>query len=153
VAPAPTSAQLETGFSPGNTAGVIANLQATLRGDPNNVKSLDLLGLAYQQAARETGDSAYYTKSAQALQRALVLAPDDLVATGALARSRSRHRFDEALVLGNRARAISPTTALNYGVIGDALVSSADKAAFRAFDTMSTLRQSRRIRASRTRRS
>ena len=75
VAPPPTSAQLETGFSPGNTAGAIASLQATLRVSPNDVKSLDLLGLAYQQAARETGDSAYYTKSAQALRaRARALA-------------------------------------------------------------------------------
>jgi tetratricopeptide (TPR) repeat protein len=111
---------------------------------PNDVESLDLLGLAYQQAARETGDAAYYTKSEQALESALALSPRDLVATGALGSlALSRHRFDEALVLGNRARAISPTTALDYGVIGDALVELGRyQAAFRAFDTMSTLRPS-----------
>ena len=47
VAPAPTSDQLQTGFSPGNTAGTVARLQAALRVSPNDVKSLDLLGLAY----------------------------------------------------------------------------------------------------------
>jgi tetratricopeptide (TPR) repeat protein len=144
VAQAPTSAQLQTGFSPGNTTGLIATLQAGLRVSPSDVKSLDLLGLAYQQAARETGDPAYYTKSGQALHRALALAPGDLLATSGLGSlALSRHRFREALVLGRRARAISPTTALDYGVIGDALVELGRyPVAFRAFDTMSTLRPS-----------
>ena len=46
-------------------------------------------------------------------------------------------------MLGRRARAISPTTARNYGVIGDALVELGRyEAAFRAFDTMAALRPS-----------
>ena len=68
--------------------------------------SLDALGLAYQQRARETGDPAYYTKSEQALNRALRLAPRDLVATSGLGSlALSRHRFAEALVLGRKAHA------------------------------------------------
>src|SRR5207253_8486256 len=89
----------------------------------NNVSSLDSLGLAYQQRARETGDPTYYTKSDEALHRALALAPSDLLATSGLGSlALSRHRFRQALVLGRCAHAISPTTARNYGVIGDALV-------------------------------
>ena len=104
--------------------------------------SLDALGLAYQQRARETGDPAYYTKSEQALNRALRLAPRDLIATSGLGSlALSRHRFAEALVLGRKAHAISPTTALNYGITGDALVELGRyPAAFEAFDTMATLR-------------
>jgi cytochrome c-type biogenesis protein CcmH/NrfG len=109
--------------SPADTPALVARLQATLRLNPNNVRSLDSLGLAYQQRARETGDPTYYTKSDEALHRALALAPRDLIANSGLGSlALSRHRFREALVLGRRAHAISPTTARNYGVIGDALV-------------------------------
>ncbi|TMM02383.1 MAG: hypothetical protein E6G02_11285 [Actinobacteria bacterium] len=96
---APTSASGQP--SPGNTLAVAARLQATLRGNPNDVPSLDSLGLAYQQRARETGDPTYYTKSDEALHRALALVPRDLLATSGLGSlALSRHRFREALVLG-----------------------------------------------------
>src|SRR5438067_3867588 len=139
TAATPTSAGGQV--SPGETPALVARLQATLRGNPNNVPSLDSLGLAYQQRARETGDPTYYTKSDEALHRALALAPDDLLATSGLGSlALSRHRFGEALVLGHRARAISPTTARNYGVIGAALVELGRyRAAFRTFDTMASM--------------
>jgi tetratricopeptide (TPR) repeat protein len=122
----------------GDTPAMVARLQATLRANPTDVPSLDSLGLAYQQRARETGDPTYYTKSDEALHRALALAPRDLLATSGLGSlALSRHRFGEALVLGRRAHAISPTTARNYGVIGDALVELGRyPAAFMTFDTM-----------------
>ncbi|TML49513.1 MAG: hypothetical protein E6G21_10585 [Actinobacteria bacterium] len=139
VAQAATSAGVQT--RPGEPNAAVARLQATLRGNPNDVTSLDSLGLAYQQRARETGDPTYYTKSGEALHRALALAPRDLVATSGLGSlALSRHRFREALVLGRRARAISPTTARNYGVIGDALVELGRyPAAFKTFDTMASM--------------
>ena len=117
--------QLQSGFGAGGqgTVQTVAKLQATLQADPARVSALGLLGLAYQQRARETGDPTYYTKSEQVLDRALRLAPHDLVATSGLGSlALSRHRFGEALVLGRKAHAISPTTALNYGITGDALV-------------------------------
>ena len=103
--------------------------------------ALDSLGLAYQQRARETGDPTYYTKSDEALHRALAIGPRDLLATSGLGSlALSRHRFREALVLGRRAHAISPTTARNYGVIGDALVELGRyRAAFKTFNTMASL--------------
>jgi tetratricopeptide (TPR) repeat protein len=124
------------------TAAQIAKLQRELRANGDDITSLDALGLAYQQRARETGDPTYYTKSDEVLRRALRLAPRDLLATGGLGSlALSRHRFREALVLGRRARAISPTTARNYGVIGDALVELGRyREGFRAFDTMATTR-------------
>jgi tetratricopeptide (TPR) repeat protein len=130
--------------SPADTPALVARLQATLRLNPNDVRSLDSLGLAYQLRARETGDPTYYTKSDEALHRALALAPRDLIATSGLGSlALSRHRFREALVLGRRAHAISPTTARNYGVIGDALVELGRyHAAFRTFDTMASIQPS-----------
>ena len=138
----PTSAQLQTGFASGDTSALVARLQTSLRAEPYDVTSLDSLGLAYQQRARETGDPTYYTKSDEALHRALRLAPHDLYATSGLGSlALSRHRFREALVLGRKAHAISPTTARNYGVIGDALVELGRyREGFRAFDTMAATR-------------
>jgi tetratricopeptide (TPR) repeat protein len=145
VASAAPPEALQTGFSPGgSTAASVSELQAKLLRNPNAVTSLDALGLAYQQRARETGDPAYYTKSEQVLNRALRLAPRDLMATSGLGSlALSRHRFAEALTLGRKALAISPTTALNYGITGDALVELGRyPAAFEAFDTMANLKPS-----------
>jgi tetratricopeptide (TPR) repeat protein len=129
-------------LAPQSTAEVVARAQADVRADPYDVTALDKLGLAYQQSARETGDPTYYTKSGEALRRALRLEPHDLIATGGLGSlALSRHRFREALVLGRRARAISPTTARNYGVIGDALVELGRyREGFRAFDAMASMK-------------
>jgi tetratricopeptide (TPR) repeat protein len=136
---APTSAGVQA--PPGDTPALVTRLQETVRLNPNNITALDSLGLAYQQRARETGDPTYYTKSDEALHRALAITPRDLLATSGLGSlALSRHRFREALVLGRRAHAISPTTARNYGVIGDALVELGRyRAAFKTFDTMASL--------------
>ena len=146
VEPAAATEQFQAGFSAGGTgtAAAVGKLQAKLRVNRDDVESLDALGLAYQQRARETGDPTYYTKSEEALGRALRLAPHDLTATSGLGSlALSRHRFAEALVLGRRAHALSPTTALTYGITGDALVELGRyPAAFEAFDTMATLKPS-----------
>ena len=142
----PSTSSLQTGFSGGANATVatVTKLQAALRATPDDVKALGQLGLAYQQRARETGDPVYYTKSQQVLDRALKLAPRDLVATSGLGSlALSRHRFGDALVLGREAHRISPTTALTYGITGDALVELGRyHHAFKTFDTMATLRPS-----------
>ena len=92
-------------------------LQDVVRENPADTKSLSLLGLAYQQLARETGDPAYYTKSEGVLDRALALEPLDLLATSGLGSlALARHEFRDALSLGLKATEISPgmlaTTAL-----------------------------------------
>ena len=131
-----------------------AGCRRKLRANPYDVTALDKLGLAYQQRARETGDPTYYTKSGEALRRALRLAPRDLIATSGLGSlALSRHRFRDALALGRRAHAISPTTARNYGVIGDALVELGRyREGFRAFDAMASIEAGRLlVRADRAR--
>jgi tetratricopeptide (TPR) repeat protein len=120
----------------------IAQLQTQLRADPSDAHAYALLGLAYEQRARETGDPTYYSKSGGVLHKALALAPNDLVATGGLGSlALSQHRFREALALGRKALRLSPTTARSYGLVGDALVELGRyRDAFRAFDTMAALK-------------
>src|SRR4051812_20509705 len=69
----PPAEPLASGFSAGDTASVVLRLQQTVRGNPADGQALDLLGLAYQQRARETGDPTYYTRSEGVLRRALAL--------------------------------------------------------------------------------
>jgi tetratricopeptide (TPR) repeat protein len=142
--PSAVAAELQKGFSAGDTQAEISGLQAELRALPRNVKALGTLGLAYQQRVRETGDPTYYGKAEGILRRALTLAPRDLVATAGLGQlALSRHRFREALAFGLRAKRISPTTAGVYGVIGDADVELGRYgAAFRAFNRMASLKPS-----------
>ena len=130
------------GTGAGSAAVTVSQLQERLRANPGDARSYALLGLAYEQRARETGDPTYYPKADGVLRRALRLAPNDLVATGGLGSlALSRHRFREALSLGRKALRISPTTALTYGIVGDALVELGRyNAAFRAFDTMARLK-------------
>ena len=142
AAPAEAVDSALAGFSLGDSESLVARLQQSLRENPDDVKSLTLLGLAYQQRARETGDPVYYTKSEGVLEEALALAPDDLLATSGLGSlALARHDFEQALDLGERARALSPSTARSYGVIGDALVELGRyDEAFAAFDRMADLK-------------
>jgi tetratricopeptide (TPR) repeat protein len=133
---------LQAGFAPGDTGAVVRRLQTSLRARPDDVRTLGLLGLAYQQRARETGDPVYYTKSEGVLRRALALDPRDAPATSGLGSlALARHRFGAALALGRRARALSPTTVREYGVVGDALAELGRyREAFDAFARMGELR-------------
>ena len=134
--------QLQRGFATGDTAALVTGLQSELKADPGSVKAWGSLGLAYEQRARETGDSSYYGKAGGALRRALGLRPNDLVATAGLGQlALSRHRFREALRLGQHARKISPTTAGVYGVLGDAeLELGRYTPAFQDFNHMAALK-------------
>jgi tetratricopeptide (TPR) repeat protein len=140
-----TAENFKAGFSlGGDTASLVLQLQSTLRANASDEHSWALLGLAYEQRARETGDPSYYTKADGALQRARGLDSNDyLIYAGLGSLALSRHRFGEALQLGREARALSPSTAQSYGVIGDALVELGRyRDGFHSFDTMATLRPS-----------
>jgi tetratricopeptide (TPR) repeat protein len=125
-------------------AALLPRLQEQVREYPRDARGLALLGLAYQQRARETGDPTYYTKSHGVLTRALRYAPNDLLATSGLgALALSRHRFRDALLLGRRAVVLSPSTARGYGVLGDAqLELGRYRQAFASFDRMVSLKPS-----------
>jgi tetratricopeptide (TPR) repeat protein len=145
LAGAQATEDFKAGFSlNASTASLVADLQSRLRVSPNDEHSNVLLGLAYQQRARETGDPTWYAKSEGVLRRALALDSKDSLAMGGLGSlALSRHRFRAALALGERARALNPYSARPYGVIGDALVELGHyPEAFKAFDTMNRRRPS-----------
>ncbi len=141
VPPAVTTDRLQGSFAAGNTAGLVKTLVANVREHPGEARTYTLLGLAYQQRARETGNPIYYTKSGGVLARATKLAPNDPTTTSALGSlALARHRFGEALQLGRQAVSTAPYTARNYGVLGDSLVELGRyDEAFRAFDRMASL--------------
>ena len=62
------SGTFEAGFS-ADTETFVRQLTADLRESPKNARGYTLLGLAYQQRARETGNPVFYSKSEQALRR------------------------------------------------------------------------------------
>jgi tetratricopeptide (TPR) repeat protein len=127
-----------------STSALVSSLQTAIAANGKDEHSWVLLGLAYQQRARETGDPAFYGKSGGALERARALDPSDyLVYSGLGSLALSRHRFTQALRYGRRAQTLSPGTARNYGVIGDAEIELGRyRSAFHDFDTMSRLRPS-----------
>lgn len=90
---------------------------------PDDIEAQALLGAAYLQLARETGDPSYYPRAEEALNAAIRLDPQNIqaiVGLGSLALS--RHEFAGALDLGERALAINKNVPRVYGVIGDAQV-------------------------------
>lgn len=140
---ADVAGQILAGFSPGNTVQYVQSLQSKVARQPGDGEALALLGLAYQQRARETGDPSFYPLSEQALRRALARTGDHelLAVTGLASLDASRHRFRDALALAERARALGPESAAPYGVLGDALVELGRyEEAFDAFDRMASLK-------------
>nr|MBA3718339.1 hypothetical protein [Actinomycetota bacterium] len=131
-----------------DTATTIGKLQAELRAEPDDAASLTLLGLEYEQRARETGDPSYYSKAEGVLRDALGIAPGSPLAESGLGSlALSRHRFREALVLGRRAIAYGEAAAApnaiqsrSYGIVGDALIELGRYGeAFDSFDRMMEL--------------
>src|SRR5687767_9529653 len=62
VRPAPSgAAELLAGFSTGDTARFVRKLELRVQESPGDADSLTLLGLAYQQRARETADPVFYS--------------------------------------------------------------------------------------------
>jgi tetratricopeptide (TPR) repeat protein len=131
-----------------DTDATIRKLQAELRVRPADAGSLTLLGLQYEQRARETGDPSYYSKADGVLNDALGLAPGSPLAESGLGSlALSRHRFRAGLEWGRRAIADGALAHVPdaiqsraYGIVGDALVELGRYGkAFDAFDTMMRL--------------
>jgi len=150
VPPAAAAGQFLAGFSPGDTALYVRGLERRVSQAPGDAESLLVLGLAYQQRARETGDPSQYPRSERALRRALVLFDRHdsrkrkfLAVTGLGALAASRHRFREARELAQEALRLSPRSASPYGVLADALLETGRYTeGFRAVERMVELKPS-----------
>ncbi|HEU5103520.1 MAG TPA: tetratricopeptide repeat protein [Roseiflexaceae bacterium] len=103
------------------TDQLIWDYQQRLRQNADDVQSYAVLGGAYIQKARDTGDPTFYAKAQSVLDQALARDPGNveaLIGAGTLANA--RHQFRDALRLGEQARALNPTVPRVYGVIADA---------------------------------
>ena len=135
--------RLVSGFAPpGDTAAYVAELERRVAANGRDAQGLTLLGLAYQQRARETGDPSYYPRSEEALRRSLALEPRSYLAlTGLAALAASRHRFEQARSLAEESVRLSPRSSEAYGVLGDSLVELGRyREAFARFDRMASLK-------------
>src|SRR3954451_12408587 len=106
-----------------STDARIRQLQAQVRAAPKQVDGFTLLGDAYLQKVRETGDASFYARADAVLRRALALSPDDpgaLVGAGTLALA--RHDFRGGLRYGQEAHRLAPQVVRPLGVIVDAQV-------------------------------
>ena len=133
--------QLLVGLSGNDTAAYVDKLEGRLRRRPHDGNVLLLLGLAYQQRARETGDPRFYSLSELALRRAqLSRANSGLASTGLASLAVSRHRFAAALELARTALRADPKDATAYGARGDAELNVGRyREAFAAYDRMAEL--------------
>jgi tetratricopeptide (TPR) repeat protein len=105
------------------TDQVIWDYQERVRQSPDDVQSYAVLGAAYVQKARDTGDPAYYGKAEAVFGQARRRDPENIEALiGAGTLANARHQFREALRIGEQARAINPTVPRIYGVIADAQI-------------------------------
>jgi tetratricopeptide (TPR) repeat protein len=140
--PSVAANSLLEGFAAGDTTASIGRLERRVRANPNDAEGLALLGLAYQQRVRETGDPSLYPRSEEALRRSLALVADnDLAVTGLAALAASRHRFGDAARLARQALSLNSYSAPALGLLGDASVELGHYgAAFRAFDRMAALK-------------
>jgi len=133
--------RLLEGFAAGDTAGLVRRLERRVADQPTDGKALAVLGLAYQQRARETGAPAFYGLSARAFQRAAAAGgPEPVIVRGRAALANTRHRFNDGLRLSRRAIRLDPEGGTAYGALGDALLSLGRyEAAFAAYDRMAKL--------------
>jgi tetratricopeptide (TPR) repeat protein len=136
------AAALRSEFGSADTVSLVRRLQDEARARPGDAQTNALLGLAYAQRARETGDAAYYTRADAVLRRAHELDPKNVYAlTGLGGIALARHRFADALRIGRAGQAAAPGSAAPYGVVGDAqLELGRYREAFATFDRMAALK-------------
>src|SRR5436190_11638592 len=133
--------RLLSGLSSGHTGAYIRRLERSVARDPGDGDTLGVLGLAYQQRARETGDPAYYRLSGLALHRAEQAGgAAALVLQGEAALANTRHRFELGLRLSRRATALDRFNVSDDAALGDALLNLGRyRSAFRVYDHMALL--------------
>lgn len=131
-------AQLVEQFSAGSSSTVVRRLESDIAARPHDARSLALLGLGYQQLARETADAAWLTRAQGALRRALAADRGEPLGVSGLAQlAVTQHRFRAASSLARRALALDAESAVALGALGDALLATGRHTeAFRSYDRL-----------------
>ena len=133
-------------LAPGGLAGVegtVEDLQARLRAAPRDWRAAALLGLAYLQRSRTSGDPTHAARAEGVLARSVEIRPrgNFEAALGMSSLAAARHDFRAALRWGRRATAVNPDAADGHGLVGDALLEMGRyRAAGRAYQRMIDLR-------------
>jgi tetratricopeptide (TPR) repeat protein len=106
-----------------STGELIGALQQKVRENPEDFEAQVNLANAYLQMVRETGDPSLYTKTADLLNRARKIDPQnpELLAAQATL-DLARHDFAAALELGKQALVVDHRNARYYGIVGDAQI-------------------------------
>ena len=130
--------QLVEQFSAGSSKAVVRRLEASVAARPDDARALALLGLGYQQIARETANSAWLSRSGEALGRAVELDPADAVAAAGLAQlAVTQHRFRAAIPLARNALRLDAASTVAKGALGDAYLATGRYLdAFRTYDRL-----------------
>ena len=133
--------RLLAGLSTGDTAGYVRKLERRVAANPRDADALTLLGLSYQQRARETGDPTFYKLSGEALRRAANAGGQrPLIVQGQASLANTRHRFREGRRLARLAIRLAPDNGSAYGALGDSLLNLGFyRQAFKAYDRMALL--------------
>ncbi len=109
---------------PGETDRQIKRAQTAAARNPNDSNAYAVLGAAYFQRARETGDVSDYELSDQSLTKSLGIDSSDFSAASALATMAEvcmgEHRFADAIAYSQKALAIGSGDVSPFAVIGDA---------------------------------
>ncbi len=113
--PTPASAPRSSGLD-----AQIADLEQKIADTPTVSRYISLSAL-YAQKARETADPSYYAKADGLMDLAAKLDPNnaDVVATRAI-NQMGRHDFKAARAFGEQALAQNSSSAIYYGIVGDA---------------------------------
>jgi tetratricopeptide (TPR) repeat protein len=106
-----------------DTQGQITELQAAARANPDDAQTYALLGDAYYQRARETGDPTYYSRADGAFAAAIGRDPRNATAaTGQATLALARHDFRGGLELAMHAHQLAPDLASPYAPLADAQI-------------------------------
>jgi tetratricopeptide (TPR) repeat protein len=109
---------------PTDTARLIHKAQLRVTNNPKDPAGYSMLGAAYFQHARETGDVNDYQLAEQALNKSLDLDSADFAAAAPLQTlsevCMGEHRFDDALNYSHRALALGSGDVSSFAVVGDA---------------------------------
>lgn len=119
----PVSQALLTPLSTG-TGRMIRNAQASVERSPKDAKSYAVLGAAYLQQARETGDVSDYQLAEKSLNLSLDIVSADFSAEAPLESlaevCMGEHRFADALTYSQRALSLGSGDASPFAIVGDA---------------------------------
>ena len=137
---AAAAALVDNTFAPSWSSNeqLISSMEEKVKRQPGDAKANAMLGQAYLQRARESGDPGYYTKAEILFERALKTQPQAIEAmSGKASLLMARHNFREARDLARHAIETNPDVVATYGVLTDALVELGDYAeAIRTLEIM-----------------